>query len=321
MEKTPKSTKYNVISSRAAFFLFWLATVISFLSTLDPSGGNAGRIFPNFLILLFFVNILLGIVFFFAMFIKPIERFKQSNLSNYIPLVAVLYFLFYVVCMSIYGYGYIASVTKRATPTPTPVPIISSTPTPILTPTPVTNTYVAPIDSDPIVNCTSSYPSCNGSSIRLPRSQCSQITCCQIGNTWSVYPSSEKCKEAQNGTNPQPVPQQNTQQSAGNNTYCWNNAYGYGYYTSSGDQCNLDNAKSSAYKICMDTQKIKSNTCDSACQTSSDQAKQACSGLSSYPVDYYGQCLNGPGGVSDQYASCLSKCTDQYAQDIKQCSN
>lgn len=117
---------------------------------------------------------------------------------------------------------------------------------------------------------------------------------------------------------------QTTQQSSGNNTYCWSNTYNYGYYTSSGDQCNLDNLKSGNYQLCMDIQKSKNDTCKNSCQNESDKNSAIC--LQNYGStilqdgDKYGQCLNGSGGVTDQYGVCLGKCTDQYALDIKQCT-
>jgi len=184
-------------------------------------------------------------------------------------------------------------------------------------------------DTDPIIDCVSSYPNCNGSSIRAPRSQCSKITCCQVGTNWSVYATVEKCNEAQNNSQPkQQTAPQNTTKTQGNNVYCWNNAYGYGYYTSSGDQCNLDNAKLGTYKICMDSQKMKSDSCNSTCKNTLNHDNDICAwaytgsnaGIEQNN-DKYGECLNGPGGSGENYSTCLGKCTEQYTQDIKQCAN
>lgn len=209
----------------------------------------------------------------------------------------------------------------NTTPAPTSTfiqPTSSITPTPIVQSTTQSQTYV---NSDPIIDCKSTYSKCYGETIKLHSSQCSNITCCGFNNgKWIVYPDLASCKADQaKDTIPPQGQNTTTQRSSTNNVWCWNNTYGYGYYTSSGDQCNLDNAKSTTNNICITTQKIKSNTCSTVCQTVEDQGKQACSGLSAYPVDYYGQCLNGPGGVSDQYGACLSKCSDQYAQDLQQC--
>lgn len=70
---------------------------------------------------------------------------------------------------------------------------------PVQNPTPTIKQVKAypTTDPDPIIDCESSYPECVGSSIRVRRSQCSKITCCQVGNTWSTYPTIEKCSEAQ----------------------------------------------------------------------------------------------------------------------------
>lgn len=192
---------------------------------------------------------------------------------------------------------------------------------------------------DPIIDCVSSYPNCNGSSIKAPQSQCSKITCCQVGSSWSVFATVEKCKEAQNNTQQQTAPQntvvnqgytapQNTVKTQGNNVYCWDNANGYGYYTSSGDQCNINNLKSSAYKTCMDTQGMISNTCSSACNNTLDHDNGVCAWAytGSNPgieqsTDKYGECLNGQDGTGENYAACLKKCTEQHAEIIKQCVN
>lgn len=313
-------------TSRQAFVLFWAVTCISFLFTIDASSNNAGKVLPTFLIILFVGNIFLGVLFFLGIFLKPFEAFKRSKFSRIVPYLVIIYFLFYVSSMTNGGWGLIAGMTTQKHLESLPA-ISIPTPTPTDTPTPVVqNSYIPPSDQDPIVDCTSSAPNCNGSSIKLHRSECSQITCCQIGNTWSVYPSSDKCKEAQNFTQQAPA-KNTTQQSPGNNYYCWNNAYKYAYYTSSGDQCNLDNAKSSAYQTCMDTQKIKSNTCNLSCKTELDKENNICSwaytgpnpGIANDPTKY-GDCLNGPDGSGAHYGTCLSKCSDQYAQDIKQCS-
>lgn len=63
-----------------------------------------------------------------------------------------------------------------------------------------TQTYV---DSDPEIDCQSTYPNCVGQSIRIRRSACSNITCCQIGNNWSIYTSRDKCHQDQNAFNNQ----------------------------------------------------------------------------------------------------------------------
>lgn len=57
---------------------------------------------------------------------------------------------------------------------------------------------------DYMVNCTLSEK-CGGGSKRVSDSECANITCCQVGNNWSNYPSLEKCKQAQSeGSKTQP---------------------------------------------------------------------------------------------------------------------
>ena len=130
-------------------------------------------------------------------------------------------------------------------------------------------------------------------------------------------------RKVQRGSN-KGVPTQQTTQS---NTYCWNNAYNYGYYTTSGEQCNLNNSKSSAYKTCMDTQMSKNNSCKSSCKNEKEKNDAICAWAytGSNPgielnADKYSECLLGPDGTSESYGTCLGKCGDQYSQDLKQCS-
>lgn len=67
---------------------------------------------------------------------------------------------------------------------------------------PVATETVRYTDSDPVITCTSSYPQCSGQSIKVKQSACSQIYCCGIGDKWSVYPSENDCKVAQNAAAP-----------------------------------------------------------------------------------------------------------------------
>jgi hypothetical protein len=214
-------------------------------------------------------------------------------------LITCIIFLLLIV-VYLYGKGNNAFLGINKVEDQNPVPTFTmpmDTPTPSPTPVYIPQ-YIAPTtDPDPPVLCNVDSK-CGGGTTPLRQSECNNSTCCQIGAKWIFYKDKVQCGRDQaaqtNGGNPAP---QNTQQSQGNNYYCWNNAYGYSYYTSSGDQCNLDNLKSTTYKICNDTQKMKVNTCDSGC--------------SSQPV--------GINGSEDFYGECLKKCTDQYAIDLTQC--
>ncbi len=89
-------------------------------------------------------------------------------------------------------------LVQKVDSTPTPSPSENPTPSPTYIPTP-TPKKVQPVytDPDPVITCTSSYPNCSGQSIKAKQSACSKITCCQIGDKWSVYPSSDTCSQDQ----------------------------------------------------------------------------------------------------------------------------
>lgn len=251
---------------------------------------------------------------------KEINFFGNLSKQSFI-LIAFFIFICVLIFLNakISNYNIGLNIAKPAPTIDIPYPSVLPTITPTPSPIPV---YV---DPDPIISCTSSYPNCVGQAgIQVRRSQCSNIICCQVGNTWSIYATRENCTAAQNATRPQQVQvPQNTQKTLGNNYYCWNNAYGYFYYTSSGDQCNADNLKSTSNSICLTTQKMKVDSCDSACKTQADSDRSACYYayviLNSDP-DKYGECLNGPGGETEAYGNCLKQCTNQYGEDIKQCN-
>jgi uncharacterized membrane protein YsdA (DUF1294 family) len=295
-----KLKKEKGISISRGFVYIWLATIISFIFTLDPKAPSNND-YSIFLAGLFLFNIGLG----FAAFILANLPFKffhktlNKKFSSTMPIIAIAYFLIYVFSLSFQNHGIIAS-QFRASPTPITIPTFSMpTDTPTPSPTPVyIPQYIAPtVDPDPPVLCNVS-PNCGGGTTPLRQSECNNSTCCQIGDKWIFYKDKVQCGRDQGAQSSRSnsIPQ-NAQQSQGNNFYCWDNAYGYSYYTSSGDQCNLDNIKSTTYKICNDTQKMKVNTCDSSC--------------SGQPV--------GINGAEDFYAECLGKCSDQYVIDLTQC--
>jgi len=197
-----------------------------------------------------------------------------------------------------------------------PLPTLAPTSTPMPTPSP-TATPKPYVNPDPITDCVSSYPNCNGESIRLKKSQCSNITCCQVGSTWSVYSSTEKCKEVQNSVQTT----QQTQQTA--QYHCYNAGTGAWYYTSV-EQCNTDNARSVASNNCMTASDTKVKTCDSSCNGDMSNDSNICAWAytgSSATIeqnnDKYSECLNE---ALEKQKSCLQKCTDQQEQDLKQCS-
>ncbi|MFA5750001.1 MAG: hypothetical protein WC895_02150 [Candidatus Shapirobacteria bacterium] len=213
--QNPKNKKFpfNTRPDRAWFYL-WVTTLLIFVTTLLVNSKfieyNVNLLNSDFLIILFLLNIGLGVFSFLAMFIRYKQKKNQASiLTKNILVICLIYFLISPSVFAIEGYKaknnedyknkYYIEIT------PTPIFIVETTIT--LTPTTIPKKIVQPtqktVDTDPIIDCVSSYPNCNGSSIKLRRSQCSNITCCQIGNSWSVYPSSEKCKETQNKNNTQ----------------------------------------------------------------------------------------------------------------------
>lgn len=201
-----------------------------------------------------------------------------------------------------------------------------------VSPTPeasITNTKKTKSNSDPIINCGPGDTS--KQYVKDKSSNCKNYVDCGLNNNtvWTLMLKTEcdkkHAEETQKGT--QQSQNQAKQPTQGSSVYCWNNTYGYAYYTSSGDQCNLENAKDVSYQICMDTQKMKSDSCGSICKGKLDEDNNICAwaytgsnATIEQSSEKYGECLNGSEGTSSEYSSCLQKCGEQYAQDIKQCS-
>lgn len=139
--------------------------------------------------------------------ILKIKKPKSGTVFGWASLFIFIYFIVYVVAnANAQNNGletrdllqpqkwFSSELEKEATPTPTP--LINSTPT--LIPTQKV------VDTDPIIDCESSYPNCKGSSIRVRQSRCSKITCCGFNDgKWTIYPSVEKCTEAQKNSQTQ----------------------------------------------------------------------------------------------------------------------
>jgi len=330
--RNPKNQKFPfIIDPKRAWEIFWLTTLLTFFATLliviRFTKFDITLLCGNVLLALFLINICLGIFAFLAIFARYKQNKNQiSFLTKNIIIICLIYLMTNSFVFAVEGYKSKTNeeyknkyyVTQPPVSAPTPFPTIAISPSPTVKPV---LKKITTTETDPVIDCESSSSNCNGSTIKVRKSQCSKITCCQIGNSWSVYPSDEKCDEAQKGKQAPTTTVKTAQQSSGNNFYCWNNAYGYAYYTSSGDQCNSDNSKVSSYKSCNDAQKTKVEICNSACKTQEENDMTTCKQqYYNSNTNEYGNCLNGTGGVTDKYGVCLGKCTNQYSEDLKQCS-
>jgi len=205
-------------------------------------------------------------------------------------------------------------ISIQASPTPTIMPtaqavIYQPTTAPIFVPT----AKPAYVDPDPVVDCVSSAPNCNGSSIRARKSQCSKITCCQISSSWSVYSSSEDCTKAQTSANPAPA--QVTNPSTGLNYYCYDNTYKNWYYTSSGEQCNTNNIKSA----CEGLVKVTYDICMNNCLNTAHQNSSTCVyTYNNYSSSEYQQCIDKKD--ADQ-KSCDNTCSIEDQNGVSRCDS
>lgn len=184
----------------------------------------------------------------------------------------------------------------------------------------VVKTNVA--NTDPITDCVSSYPNCNGESIRLRQSQCKNITCCGFNDgRWEVYPSTEKCTLAQRGSQPTQQTQKPTTPTTQLNFYCYDNINKYSYYTSSGEQCNKNNVISS----CKYTAQLTVwDPCTQKCKDTSSQNTQMCLWAYSGPnaaieenFSLYQECSSED---TAEYSKCLDACSPSYQDALNKCN-
>jgi hypothetical protein len=300
--------------------VIWLLTLVIF--------GIFVFIFNNYLShppiddklsIAFFADIIIGVIAFISLFSTTIDNYferkknKQEvkektklktsfSLQSPVVILLVIVIAFLLGALFFKGNNFTAS-DKAINPQPT------SMPTPIPTPIPTKAQVV--VDSDPIIDCDSSYPNCKGTSIRVRRSQCSKITCCQVGNTWSIYPTNEKCDEAQK-TN-QPAVTQAPKASSSLNYYCYDNTYKYWYYTSSGEQCNINNLVS----LCKGIVKSTYDFCMKDCLNAANRSSSACINTYVSGSDSYNQCQ---AEVDKEHQSCMDACSKPYLESSSKCN-
>lgn len=313
------------------FLCLWLLSMIAFFTGKNLATSNYQGFF-------FLTCVLLGFGFFLAMafFItidmakknkqkkknknkkadkKNIENKEDKGPKRFLTILLGLAILFsaglYVRAENIEK----ERKNKDFKSAPTPTTILQLTPTPTTKP----KVYVNP---DPIIPCTMSKE-CGGDIRQIKKSECTNGTCCQIGSTWIFYPSRDKCLQDQKASQPvvQQAPAQRPAQSTSKlNYYCYDNTLKYSYYTSSGEQCNKDNAtsacksstKSSIYDPCMKKCLDTANENDSICIWAYFGANAA---MENNP-DLYQECI---AETSKEHQQCMDTCSAPYQEALKKC--
>lgn len=242
---------------------------------------------------------------------------KRRRIFEKYLISALLVFGF--VAMLLYARIQIAGSQIAFTNRPTP----TSTPSPSSTPDGVPTTKPQAVNYDSVTDCVSSAPNCKGESIRLRQSQCKNIICCGFNDgRWEVYPSREKCEQEQNAYKPTSEVQRPTQPTTGLNFYCYDNTLKYSYYTSSGEQCNKDNARSVCIKLadlnvhdpcmqkCLDAVKEDNSICSWAYLGSAPAIE--------YSQTLYDECTKE---ASQEHQTCMDACYPPYEEATSKCYN
>lgn len=192
--------------------LLWLLSIVVFGSTIVFGIKDGKALSEQYSTVLVFVALtglfaflgalVLYLIHFLFLRKRPVVGTPRSPRMGISPMVLVLILFLMMIGggVAVLGAYNLGQADKSKIEQQTAITEITPSPT----------VQVKYVDSDPITTCTSSYPNCAGQSIQARRSACSAITCCQVGDKWSVYPSENDCKVAQAAVAPTTKPQTNT---------------------------------------------------------------------------------------------------------------
>lgn len=145
---------------------------------------------------------------------------------------------------------------------------------------------------DYMTNC-NIHPDCGGGTEYMPKSQCD-------------LPCSGKPQNSNGNQNNRP-----TSPSSGLNYYCYDNFYNYYFYTTSGEQCNLDNIISG----CRKTYDGIKDMCMNNCTTNANNGSSYC--IYNLEEPERSGCL---ADVNSVHESCLQTCGDEYLANSASCN-
>jgi uncharacterized membrane protein YhaH (DUF805 family) len=271
-----------------------------------------------------FCFLMLGLLVkkFFNLILNKSGKINRKKLLSFPATLFITIFIILITATSVFAGKYMASGKLKSilnSATPSPSASSEPTPTPTVNPKPKEN-----VNSDPIIPCTMTKE-CGGQVKQIKRSECTNGTCCQMGNVWIWYSSVTQCKKDQTANQPPQQVQKPTQPNSQLTFHCYNNTYNYWYYTSSGEQCNLDNSNSSLSAICSNNVKSfgEYKDCQDNCNNEASQGTQIC--LAAYSGsdaliednwDLFKECDNE---VTDIFLKCLDTCSPLYSKVYNKC--
>lgn len=143
------------------------------------------------------------------------------------------------------------------------------------------------------------------------------------GESYSMTKDDWNCYE-KNLSQSNVVNQRPTNPGTGLTFHCYDNTYKYWYYTSSGNECNLNNAKNGTYEICKQTAEFTVyDPCSKKCMQESSEGTEMC--LWAYSgsnaaiennSDLYSECSNE---VTSKFTVCLDACSKEYSKEMDKC--
>jgi flagellar basal body-associated protein FliL len=307
------------------FGIIWIFSVISSLgilfAALPSKAAMHSDLIGDTFIAIVIVGVLsfaLAVISYFLHFVNKEQKQAKKNKkkkNNDFANVKHKILVSSVVGLSIIGILMLVALLAKSTGIisgssmeQTPTPPIEATSTPeVKSPTPTSIPVY--VDPDPIITCTSSNQNCVGESISVRRSACPSITCCQIGDKWSVYATIDSCRQAQ-------AVQQPTQ-NTGNRVPVFIPHFGYTLNCPSQNvaaiqsiNSTMESRRSQWAQNLMDCTNnfVNTDDCTVACGNALTNAEHTC-------TDLYGQ------ATDDSFSNCIKQASSDLATCQDACPN
>lgn len=308
------------------FGIAWIGSIIVFFGLIfifQSEGGTYNQPVAQLFIATLIFGVLsfaLAVIFYFLHFVnkeqKQVKKNRKKKNNDFVN-IKHRALVSSVVGLSIIGilllvalFAKTTSIISGSSMEQAPTSSIEATNTPVLE-FPIPTSAPVYVDSDPIISCESSHPKCLGSTLKLPRSQCSNIYCCGIDNNWSLYPSEEKCKEAGQNTGQQAT------QNTGNRVPVFISHFGYTLNCPSQNvaavqsiNSTMESRRSQWAQNLMDCTNnfVNTDDCTVACGNALTNAEHTCTAL-------YGQ------ATDDSFSNCTKQASSDLGTCMSACPN
>ena len=244
LSKFTKPIKYNFYSVAVKSIIVWGISLLTFLYILF---SNNNGFINNSVVVIFLISLVVGFLSYLVFVYSTVSlleiKIKQSKIKLIkftklliIP-IFIVFLLFGIPLMVLGGAVKLSAITEKAKLKKVQNTYkIESTQQPYIQPT---------IDPDPIIDCKFTYIG----TLKLRTSVCAKSTDCQINDKWYYYDSVEKCKQDQNASYSQNIPNSNSNNNTSQNNLGFGsaiikcaysgNGYQYDFGEITRDECKI----------------------------------------------------------------------------------